>query len=259
MLTYLDWLETESGEADGWIVMLNRRSPSCVVFTAVIKCMFVLVTSSSERLPGYSSPLRLTSPLPSVLCSLLLFTSVSRFCKDVFDKNYKATIGVDFEMERFEVLGVPFSLQLWVWLEGRPRSTRGGQSSLNLGCCLSVAQMGHGRTGEVQMHRFHVLQRRSGWGTQQWPAETLIKTLVSGFSFSFSCHHHVWCQWYSLFFPCEVSVSTWIRLVCHPPVCVKLPRFCLQAVAGGLAEGERPHSCPAVPRGHKERPERASR
>uniref|UniRef100_H0UW84 Ras-related protein Rab-34 n=1 Tax=Cavia porcellus TaxID=10141 RepID=H0UW84_CAVPO len=36
-----------------------------------------------------------------------------RFCKDTFDKNYKATIGVDFEMERFEVLGVPFSLQLW--------------------------------------------------------------------------------------------------------------------------------------------------
>uniref|UniRef100_A0A674BZY6 RAB34, member RAS oncogene family b n=1 Tax=Salmo trutta TaxID=8032 RepID=A0A674BZY6_SALTR len=38
---------------------------------------------------------------------------ISRFCKDSFDKNYKATIGVDFEMERFEVLGVPFSLQLW--------------------------------------------------------------------------------------------------------------------------------------------------
>lgn len=38
--------------------------------------------------------------------------SVFRFCKDAFDKNYKATIGVDFEMERFEVLGVPFSLQL---------------------------------------------------------------------------------------------------------------------------------------------------
>lgn len=35
-----------------------------------------------------------------------------RFRKGVFDKNYKATIGVDFEMERFEVLGVPFSLQL---------------------------------------------------------------------------------------------------------------------------------------------------
>uniref|UniRef100_A0A9J7XUN4 RAB34, member RAS oncogene family b n=1 Tax=Cyprinus carpio carpio TaxID=630221 RepID=A0A9J7XUN4_CYPCA len=35
------------------------------------------------------------------------------FCKDTYDKTYKATIGVDFEMERFEVLGVPFSLQLW--------------------------------------------------------------------------------------------------------------------------------------------------
>uniref|UniRef100_A0AAY5E9U9 Ras-related protein Rab-36 n=1 Tax=Electrophorus electricus TaxID=8005 RepID=A0AAY5E9U9_ELEEL len=40
-------------------------------------------------------------------------TGTVGFCKDVFDKNYKATIGVDFEMERFEVLGVPFSLQLW--------------------------------------------------------------------------------------------------------------------------------------------------
>uniref|UniRef100_A0A803KGT3 Ras-related protein Rab-34 n=1 Tax=Xenopus tropicalis TaxID=8364 RepID=A0A803KGT3_XENTR len=38
---------------------------------------------------------------------------INRFCKDTFDKNYKATIGVDFEMERFEILGVPFSLQLW--------------------------------------------------------------------------------------------------------------------------------------------------
>lgn len=37
---------------------------------------------------------------------------INRFCKDTFDKNYKATIGVDFEMERFEVLGIPFSLQL---------------------------------------------------------------------------------------------------------------------------------------------------
>uniref|UniRef100_A0A3Q2DG85 RAB34, member RAS oncogene family b n=1 Tax=Cyprinodon variegatus TaxID=28743 RepID=A0A3Q2DG85_CYPVA len=37
----------------------------------------------------------------------------ARFCRGGFDKNYKATIGVDFEMERFEVLGVPFSLQLW--------------------------------------------------------------------------------------------------------------------------------------------------
>ncbi|XP_034033316.1 ras-related protein Rab-34-like [Thalassophryne amazonica] len=38
---------------------------------------------------------------------------VSRFCKGEFYKNYKATVGVDFELERFEVLGVPFNLQLW--------------------------------------------------------------------------------------------------------------------------------------------------
>ncbi|XP_041847291.1 ras-related protein Rab-36 isoform X2 [Melanotaenia boesemani] len=35
------------------------------------------------------------------------------FCKDVFERDYKATIGVDFEIERFEICGVPFSLQIW--------------------------------------------------------------------------------------------------------------------------------------------------
>ncbi|KAM4624473.1 ras-related protein Rab-36 [Polymixia lowei] len=38
---------------------------------------------------------------------------INRFCKDVFDRDYKATIGVDFEIERFELSGVPFSLQIW--------------------------------------------------------------------------------------------------------------------------------------------------
>ncbi|KAI5096664.1 ras-related protein Rab-34 isoform X1 [Silurus meridionalis] len=38
---------------------------------------------------------------------------INRFCRDRYEKGYKATIGVDFEMERFEILGVPFSLQLW--------------------------------------------------------------------------------------------------------------------------------------------------
>ncbi|NWZ00346.1 RAB34 protein, partial [Loxia curvirostra] len=32
---------------------------------------------------------------------------INRFCKDTFDKNYKATIGVDFEMERFEAPATP--------------------------------------------------------------------------------------------------------------------------------------------------------
>jgi len=35
-----------------------------------------------------------------------------RFCHQVFDSNYKATIGVDFEVERFDILQVPFNLQM---------------------------------------------------------------------------------------------------------------------------------------------------
>merc|ERR1712038_1799218 len=38
---------------------------------------------------------------------------VNRFCHDVFDRDYKATIGVDFEVEKFSVLSVPFNLQVW--------------------------------------------------------------------------------------------------------------------------------------------------
>ena len=36
----------------------------------------------------------------------------SRFCHDTFDKDYKATIGVDFEVEKFSILSVPFTLQM---------------------------------------------------------------------------------------------------------------------------------------------------
>ncbi|XP_045173054.2 ras-related protein Rab-34-like [Mercenaria mercenaria] len=38
---------------------------------------------------------------------------VNRFCHDVFDKDYKATIGVDFEVEKFSILSTPFTLQIW--------------------------------------------------------------------------------------------------------------------------------------------------
>ncbi|RXM95780.1 Ras-related protein Rab-36, partial [Acipenser ruthenus] len=41
---------------------------------------------------------------------------INRFCKDIFDRDYKATIGVDFEIERFEIAGVPYTLQVQ-WLE----------------------------------------------------------------------------------------------------------------------------------------------
>uniref|UniRef100_A0A4P6DG52 Ras-related protein Rab-36 n=1 Tax=Rhodnius prolixus TaxID=13249 RepID=A0A4P6DG52_RHOPR len=38
---------------------------------------------------------------------------VNRFCHKTFNCNYKATIGVDFEVERFDILGVPFNVQIW--------------------------------------------------------------------------------------------------------------------------------------------------
>ncbi|KAK0096248.1 hypothetical protein PV326_006008 [Microctonus aethiopoides] len=38
---------------------------------------------------------------------------VNRFCHKIYSNNYKPTIGVDFEVERFDILGVPFNLQIW--------------------------------------------------------------------------------------------------------------------------------------------------
>ncbi|KAI4460879.1 hypothetical protein MML48_5g00006103 [Holotrichia oblita] len=38
---------------------------------------------------------------------------VNRFCRQTFEPCYKATIGVDFEVERFDILNVPFHLQIW--------------------------------------------------------------------------------------------------------------------------------------------------
>ena len=46
------------------------------------------------------------------LTAPLSHTHVRRYCNDVFDPTYKATIGVDFEVEKFQILGRPFSLQL---------------------------------------------------------------------------------------------------------------------------------------------------
>ncbi|XP_026517412.2 ras-related protein Rab-36-like, partial [Terrapene carolina triunguis] len=80
---------------------------------------------------------------------------INRFCKDTFDKNYKATIGVDFEMERFEVLGVPFSLQLWD-TAGQERfkciaSTyyRGAQAIVIVFDVNDVASLAHTRYGNA--------------------------------------------------------------------------------------------------------------
>jgi len=37
---------------------------------------------------------------------------INRFCRDIFELNYKATIGVDYEMQKFWILNIPFNLQM---------------------------------------------------------------------------------------------------------------------------------------------------
>lgn len=41
-----------------------------------------------------------------------IIVALYSFCHKLFDNNYKATIGVDFEVERFDILGLPFHLQM---------------------------------------------------------------------------------------------------------------------------------------------------
>ena len=36
-----------------------------------------------------------------------------RYTHNAFDNNYKATIGVDFEVEKYSILEIPFTFQMW--------------------------------------------------------------------------------------------------------------------------------------------------
>ncbi|KAH8263831.1 hypothetical protein KR038_009362 [Drosophila bunnanda] len=46
-------------------------------------------------------------------CSVGKTAIVNRFCFDKFQSNYKATIGVDFELENFNILGHNYGLEMW--------------------------------------------------------------------------------------------------------------------------------------------------
>ncbi|KAH8406820.1 hypothetical protein KR222_004624 [Zaprionus bogoriensis] len=46
-------------------------------------------------------------------CAVGKTAIVNRFCYDKFQSNYKATIGVDFELESFSILGHNFNLEMW--------------------------------------------------------------------------------------------------------------------------------------------------
>ncbi|CAF1598279.1 unnamed protein product [Rotaria magnacalcarata] len=73
-----------------------------------------------ESVINYSTNQRNQKP-SNLICKLVLIGDVAvgksslatRLCHKTFDRNYKATIGVDFEVERFSILGIPVSLQIW--------------------------------------------------------------------------------------------------------------------------------------------------
>ena len=83
---------------------------------------------------------------------------INRFCKDVFERDYKATIGVDFEIERFEISGLPFSLQIW---------DTAGQEKFK---CIASAYY---RGAQVIITVFDMADIKSLENTQQWLKEAL--------------------------------------------------------------------------------------
>ncbi|XP_068013210.1 ras-related protein Rab-36 isoform X1 [Melanerpes formicivorus] len=83
---------------------------------------------------------------------------INRFCKDNFDRDYKATIGVDFEMERFEIMGIPFNLQIW---------DTAGQEKFK---CIASAYY---RGAEVIITVFDLADIQTLDHTKQWLEDTL--------------------------------------------------------------------------------------
>ncbi|XP_050976483.1 ras-related protein Rab-36 isoform X1 [Labeo rohita] len=83
---------------------------------------------------------------------------INRFCKDAFERDYKATIGVDFEIERFEMSGLPFSLQIW---------DTAGQEKFK---CIASAYY---RGAQVIITVFDMADIKSLEHTRQWLSEAL--------------------------------------------------------------------------------------
>ncbi|KAG1970757.1 ras-related protein Rab-36 [Pimephales promelas] len=83
---------------------------------------------------------------------------INRFCKDVFERDYKATIGVDFEIERFELSGLPYSLQIW---------DTAGQEKFK---CIASAYY---RGAQVIITVFDMADIKTLENTRQWLSEAL--------------------------------------------------------------------------------------
>lgn len=79
--------------------------------------------SESKRHSGNSSYDAINTPFSRIIrgCKIVLSGDVAvgktclvnRFGHDVYSDNYQTTIGVDFDVQKFNVLGQPFVLQIW--------------------------------------------------------------------------------------------------------------------------------------------------
>lgn len=86
---------------------------------------------------------------------------ITKFCHEVYDANYKATIGVDFEVEKFSILQVPFSLQIW--------DTAGQERFRSI-------TSAYYRGAQVVILVFDLSLAASLYNTPQWLEETLEST-----------------------------------------------------------------------------------
>ncbi|XP_012516445.1 PREDICTED: ras-related protein Rab-36 isoform X2 [Propithecus coquereli] len=91
-------------------------------------------------------------------------TGTVGFCKNVFDRDYKATIGVDFEIERFEIAGIPYSLQIW---------DTAGQEKFK---CIASAYY---RGAQVIITAFDLTDVQTLAHTRQWLADALRENAAS--------------------------------------------------------------------------------
>lgn len=83
---------------------------------------------------------------------------VNRYCRNLYDKDYKATIGVDFEVERFMILDQEFNMQIW---------DTAGQERFK---CMAAAYF---RGAHVIILVFELTNIRSLQNTKQWLEEAL--------------------------------------------------------------------------------------
>lgn len=83
---------------------------------------------------------------------------VNRYCRNLFDRDYKATIGVDFEVERFMILDQEFNMQIW---------DTAGQERFK---CMAASYY---RGAHVIVLVFELTNVKSLYNTKQWLEEAL--------------------------------------------------------------------------------------